>query len=1044
MRHLEQQATEVSAGFTGWSAHHPVATTLLTLGCILLGALAFFRLPIAPLPEAEYPTIQIRANLPGASPETMASAVATPLEVAFSAIPGITEMTSGSALGLTNITLQFTLDKDIDTAAQEVQAAINTAANRLPDDMPQLPVWRKQNPNDSPLLVLGVQSDLMTLEQLSDAAETLLARRISQIEGVAENQIVGQRKPAMRIQASPQQLAALGLSLSDIRAVVRAASVNQPKGALFGERRVSTLQANDQIFDPAQYAQLIVAWRDGAPVHLGDVARISFGAENDYVMGWPNGKPGVLFVIRRQPGANIVATADRVRAALPQLQAQLPASVKLDVLNDRTRTIRSSLAEVEFTLLLAIGLVIVVMGLFLRELAATLIVSAVLAVSLIATCAVIYVAGFSLNNLTLVAFVIAVGFIVDDAIVVIENIHRHREAGASMLDAALNGTREIGFTVITISLSLIAAFIPLLFMGGIVGRLFREFAMTAACAILISVLACLTLAPMLASRFMKALPPEHKPTGFVVRLIDSYARGLDWALAHQRLMLAGFGVTLLVAVLAYVGIPKGFFPLQDTAFVVASTQAADDISYADMKRKHEQLAKILARDPAVQSYAHAIGAGFGSQAMNSGRLWISLKDRADRDVSAEGFINRVRPQMAKVPGIRTLMRSSQDINLGGGGGSAQYLYVLSSADNDLLAQWSTRLTGAMEKMPILRDVASDQQLGASVTRLTIDRAAAARFGITTEDIDQLLYDAFGQRQIGEYQTETNQYKVVLEIDERSRGMTQALSYLHLRSPLTGEMVPLTAVAKVEPRSTGPLTITHSGLFPSVGISFNLAPGIALSDAVQAIRKMETEANMPDSITGRFQGAAQAFQDALSTQPLLILAALVAVYIILGVLYESFVHPLTILSTLPSAGIGALLALWLAGQDFSIMGMIGIVLLIGIVKKNGILMVDFALDAQRTQNMSPQDAIRTACLVRFRPIMMTTLAALLGALPLVLAFGTGAELRQPLGIAVVGGLLLSQLLTLFSTPVIYLALDRLFYQRKRQQASASTVSAEVRS
>jgi HAE1 family hydrophobic/amphiphilic exporter-1 len=1044
MRHLEQQTTALGASFTGWSAHHPVATTLLTLGCILLGVLAFFRLPVAPLPEAEYPTIQIRSMLPGASPETMASSVATPLEVAFSAIPGITEMTSVSSLGMTNITLQFTLEKEIDTAAQEVQAAINTAANRLPDEMPELPVWRKQNPNDSPLLVLGLQSDLMTLEQLSDAAETLLARRISQIQGVAETQIVGQRKPALRIQASPQQLAALGLSLSDIRAVVRAASVNQPKGALFGERRVSTLQANDQIFDPAQYEQLVVAWRDGSPVKLGDVARISFDAENDYMMGWPNGKPGVMFVIRRQPGANIVATADRVRAALPQLRAQLPASVRLDVLNDRTRTIRSSLAEVELTLVLAIGLVIVVMGLFLRERAATLIVSSVLAVSLVLTFAVMYIAGFSLNNLTLVALVIAVGFIVDDAIVVVENIHRHREAGASMMDAALLGTREIGFTVVTISLSLIAAFIPLLFMGGIVGRLFREFALTTAFAILVSVVACLTLAPMLASRFMKALPPDHKPTGFVARLIESYARGLDWALAHQRLMLAGFGVTLMVAVLAYVAIPKGFFPLQDTAFVVASTQAADDVSYDDMKRKHEALAKILEADPAVQSYAHAIGAGFASQGLSSGRFWISLKDRSDRDVSAEGFINRIRPQMAQVPGVRTLMRSSQDINLGGGGGSAQYLYVLSSADSELLSQWSVRLTEAMEKMPMLRDVASDQLLGASVTRLNIDRTAAARFGITTQDIDQLLYDAFGQRQIGEYQTEINQYKVVLEIDERSRGMTQALSYLHLRSPLTGEMVPLTAVAKVEPRSTGPTSITHSGLFPSVGISFNLAPGVALSDAVRAIRSMEAGVGMPDTITGRFQGAAQAFQDAISTQPLLILAALVAVYIILGVLYESFVHPLTILSTLPSAGLGALFALWLSGQDFSIMAMIGIVLLIGIVKKNGILMVDFAIDSQRTQNMSPQEAIRTACLVRFRPIMMTTLAALLGALPLVLAFGTGAELRQPLGIAVVGGLLLSQLLTLFSTPVVYLALDRLFHQRKREQAQVADVAAGVRS
>ena len=1021
---------------SAWCIDHPVSTFLLTFALVLLGLIAFPQLPVAPLPEAEFPTIQVNAQLPGASPQTMASSVATPLEVQFSAIPGMTQMTSSSALGSTLLTLHFTLDKSIDTAAQEVQAAINTASGKLPNNMPSLPTWRKVNPADSPVLILAISSTQMPGTELSDYVETLLARQLNQIDGVGQIYITGQQRPAIRVQVAPDRLAAIGLTLADIRVALQQASLNLAKGALYGPSSISTLSTNDQLFHPEEYRQLIVSYKDGAPVHLKDVARVINGSENAYVQAWSSDQPGLNLVIFRQPGANIVETVDRIQTELPRLQAMLPPSVQVMVLSDRTKTIRASLQEVEITLLIAVLLVIAVMALFLRQWSATMIVSSVLGVSLIASFALMYVMGFSLNNLTLVAIVICVGFVVDDAIVVVENIHRHLEAGDEMREAAIKGAGEIGFTVVSISFSLVAAFIPLLFMGGVVGRLFKEFALTATSTILISVVVSLTLAPTLAALFMRTPVPHAKP-GFGERLLARYEKGLRRALAHQRLMLGIFGLTLTMAIVGYVIIPKGFFPVQDTGFVLGTSEAAADVSYPDMVAKHLALAKIVSADPAVQTFSHSVGVSGSNQTIANGRFWIALKDRNQRDVSASQFIDRIRPQLARVPGIVLYLRAGQDINLSSGPSRSQYQYVLKSNDGPTLNTWTQRLTEKLRANPAFRDISNDLQLGGSITHISIDRSAAARFGLSATDVDQALYDAFGQRQVNEFQTETNQYNVILELDAKQRGKAESLNYFYLRSPLSGEMVPLSALAKVDPPTVGPLSIAHDGMFPAANLSFNLAPGVALGDAVIMLDQAKNEIGMPASIIGNFQGAAQAFQSSLASQPWLILAALVAVYIILGVLYESFVHPLTIISTLPSAGLGALLMLWIWGQDFSVMALIGLVLLIGIVKKNGILMIDFALDAQRKGGLTPEEAIYQACLTRFRPIMMTTLAALLGALPLMLGYGTGAELRQPLGIAVVGGLLVSQALTLFTTPVIYLWLERLFHRPKPAPTLATT-------
>ena len=1012
----------------------PVATTLLMAGLALIGIAAWPFLPVAPLPQVDFPTILVSAQLPGASPEIMASSVAQPLETQFSQIPGMAQMTSSSVLGTMQITMQFDLDRNIDAAAQDVQSAIDAAAGYLPKNLPTPPSYRKVNPADSAVLILAVHSDVLPITQVDDYAETVIAQQLSQLPGIAQVSVGGQQKPAVRIQVDPVRLAAVGLHLEDVANLITTASVDTPQGAITGARQNFAIYDNDQLLKAAPWNDVIVAYKNGAPIRIRDIGRAIDGAENTQVRGFQNGRTGVLLLVYKQPGTNVIDAVQRVKATLPRVMTSVPPSLKVDQLIDRTTTIKASVEDVEFSLLLAITLVVLVIFLFLRSFWATAIPGITVPLALFGTAALMYGIGYSLDNLSLMALTIAVGFVVDDAIVMLENIYRHIEEGLTPYEAAIKGAGEIGFTILSISISLVAVFIPLLLMSGIVGRLFREFAVTVTMTIAVSAVVALTLSPMMGSLFLR--DERHKRHGrFYLALergfqwlVDHYTRGLDFVLRHQRATLLTFIATVAVAVMLYVVVPKGFFPQQDTGIIVGLTDAPQDVSFDEMVRLERRLTEVIARDPAVASWGAFVG---GGRPLNNGFVVVGLKPRDERDATADQVINRLRGKIAAVPGGTVFLQAAQDLNVGGRTSRTQYQYTLQDANIDELNEWAPRLLEELKKLPELRDVASDQQSSSTMVSLVIDRDQAARFGIQPSLINNTLYDAFGQRQVTQYFTQLNSYHVVLEVLPSLLGQPDTLNKIYIKSPTTGQQVPLSTFAKFDTGHTSYLSINHQGQFPAVTLSFNLAPGVALGDAVTAIQKTTASIHLPDAILGTFQGTAQAFQASLKTAPLLILAALLVVYIILGVLYESYIHPLTILSTLPSAGVGALLMLMMFHFDLSVVGLIGIILLIGIVKKNGIMMVDFALHAERNEGLDPQAAIRKACLLRFRPIMMTTMAAILGALPLMLGRGTGSELRQPLGYTMVGGLVLSQMLTLFTTPVIYLYLDRLVVRWARK-------------
>ncbi|MCD1609688.1 MdtB/MuxB family multidrug efflux RND transporter permease subunit [Stutzerimonas kunmingensis] len=1000
----------------------PVATTLSMIAILLAGLIAYKLLPVAALPQVDYPTIRVMTLYPGASPEVMTSAVTAPLERQFGQMPGLEQLSSTSSGGASVITLRFSLDVALDVAEQEVQAAINAANNLLPNDLPAPPVYNKVNPADTPVLTLAVTSESLPLPKLHDLVDTRMAQKLAQINGVGMVSIAGGQRPAVRIRTNPEALAAYGLSLADVRSLITSSNVNQPKGNFDGPTRVSMLDANDQLETPEEYAELILTYEDGAALRLKDVADIIDGAENERLAAWANESQAVLLNVQRQPGANVIDVVERIQALLPEVTASMPAGLDVVVLTDRTQTIRAAVTDVQHELMLATFLVVMVTFVFLKKLSATVIPSIAVPLSLVGTFAVMYVCGFSLNNLTLMALTIATGFVVDDAIVMLENIARHLEEGETPLNAALKGAKQIGFTLISLTFSLIAVLIPLLFMQDVVGRLFREFAITLAVAILISLVVSLTLTPMMCAKLLKPQTAAEAKPDWVERLIGGYSRWLTWVLRHQTLTLLVAVATLGLTVVLYLAVPKGFFPVQDTGVIQGISEAPQSISFRAMSERQQALARVILADPAVDSLSSYIGVDGDNVTLNSGRLLINLKPHGARDLTASQVIDRLRPELAKVPGIELYLQPVQDLSIEDRISRTQFQFSLETPDGELLQEWTPRLVQALRERPELTDVASDLQSNGLQIYLDIDRDAAARLGIQVADITDALYDAFGQRQISTIFTQASQYRVVLEAEAGNRIGPQALEQLFVQSE-GGTPVRLSSLATLEQRNA-PLLINHIGQFPAVTLSFNLASGVSLGKAVEVIEAVEQEIGLPAGIQTRFQGAAEAFRASLSSTLLLILAAVVTMYIVLGVLYESYIHPITILSTLPSAAVGALLALLLTGNDLGLIAIIGIILLIGIVKKNAIMMIDFALEAERQQGMSPQDAIYRAALLRFRPILMTTLAALFGAIPLMLASGSGAELRQPLGLVLVGGLLLSQLLTLFTTPVIYLFFDRL--------------------